>query len=122
MMLVSNYILWPIASALNAHLVPEEHRKVAGHIITVSGRPWTACCLTWPQEPAPSLNILIHRFAFFFMNGSLPGYTLCPDHMECLAIGAAQPSNTARSTRSPSRPRRAGSSLDSGGSGGSQRD
>lgn len=34
-MVISNYVLWPLASALNAHLVPEPHRRVAGHIITV---------------------------------------------------------------------------------------
>ena len=34
-MVISNYVLWPLANSLNAHLVPAEHRKIAGHIITV---------------------------------------------------------------------------------------
>lgn len=38
-MVISNYVLWPLASALNAHLVPEQHRRVAGHIITVPRPP-----------------------------------------------------------------------------------
>lgn len=41
-MVISNYVLWPLANSLNAHLVPEEHRKVAGHIITV--REGLSCC------------------------------------------------------------------------------
>lgn len=93
MMLVSNYILWPIANALNAHLVPEEHRKVAGHIITVSGRPCIACCLTWPQEPALSLNILTDRFACYGWltdwlhsvprSYGMPGYRRCSAKQHC---------------------------------------
>ena len=43
-MVISNYVLWPLANSLNAHLVPEEHRKVAGHIITVrEGLSCSAC-------------------------------------------------------------------------------
>ena len=34
-MVISNYVLWPLANSLNAHLVPEEHQKIAGHVITV---------------------------------------------------------------------------------------
>lgn len=34
-MVISNYVLWPLANSLNAHSVPAEHRKIAGHIITV---------------------------------------------------------------------------------------
>ena len=42
-MVISNYVLWPLANALNAHLVPVEHRKIASHIITVRKRARLRC-------------------------------------------------------------------------------
>ncbi|KAK9846317.1 hypothetical protein WJX81_001427 [Elliptochloris bilobata] len=45
-MVISNYILWPLANALNAHLVPEEHRKIAGHIITIIWNAWLSALLS----------------------------------------------------------------------------
>ena len=41
-LVVSNYVLWPLANFVEAKLVPQRHRNVSRHIITVrrSSKSW----------------------------------------------------------------------------------